>query len=94
MKIGIFHRFQFTVLTIVTRRIGTKIDTIRVDQVPAIMIAAITIRMSTAAMGTTIVIQSISIRLEVEAVLEAVAVPALEAVDMMRAHTMVIFIAK
>lgn len=91
---------KFAVLMIVTRRIGTKIDTIHVDQVPEIMIETITIRIrttNTAAMVTIIVIQFTSIRLEAAvvsvqaaAVFEAaVLAEVLEAVVMMQAHTMV-----
>lgn len=50
---------------IAIHRIGTKIDTIHVDQVPAIMTATITIRirkMSTAAMATIIATPCISMR--------------------------------
>lgn len=62
----VFSSFRiWTVSMIAIHRIGTKIDTIPVDQVPAIMIATITIRIrttSTAAMATTIAIQFTSIR--------------------------------
>lgn len=62
----VFSSFRiWTVSMIAIHQIGTKIDTIPVDQVPAIMIATITIRIrttSTAAMATTIAIQFTSIR--------------------------------
>lgn len=83
-------RSRFAVSMIATRPIGTKIDTIHVDLLPAIMIATTTIRirtMSTAAMATIIAIRPTTIRLEEAVVL--VAERAVEAVAMTLAHTMV-----